>query len=543
MLRGVSVQAWAAVFGVVLGLLLLPRTAWARPVRVGIFVGNDVGFGEDEPLAHAEREARDLARLFQEMGDLSRERSVLVTGAKAPEVRDALFRTEAQVRELAASGHDVLLVFYYSGHASRDGLHLGGTLLPMPTIRGWLERSSAQVRVAFLDACESGTLARTRGGTPTETMELTVDDALTSSGLAIVTSTGPLSVARESDAYGGGVFSRALLTGLRGSADSDADGRVTLEEAYRHAFETTVAQTFAASAGVQRPEYRFELEGVGDVVLTRIPSRAAALLLPTELEGSYTIVSVSDGQVVGRIDKKPGEERRVALPPGRYMVRKTRKEDVLLSELDLAWGGERLLDDRQMTRVALGDPLARGGWSERPFRVALRGAGGLSFLPANPAIVGGELAGRARLGSRLRADAFASYGRGEREEWEGWLSLSTLRMGTGLMAEWHRSRIDLDVGGGMQLVQVNQYIEKLQSQEDDDPLETTLVDRSQWMPGAYVQGGVHLPVGPWVGLEAGLRANVFRAVVDEVPQFLLEPQAFVGLTVGLGGRKVGRAGR
>ena len=228
-----------------------------------------------------------------------------MTGAKAPEERDTLYRVEAQVRELSVQGHDVQVLFYYSGHASREGLHLSGTLLPMPAVRSWLEHSNARVRVAFLDACESGTLARSKGGTPTEVVDLTVDDQITSRGLAIVTSTGPLSVARESDAYGGGIFSRALLTGLRGSADIDADGRITLEEAYQHAFENTVTRSASGASGVQTPEYRFDLEGVGDVVLTRIPSRAAGLILPTELEGTYTIVSVSSGQVVGRVERSP----------------------------------------------------------------------------------------------------------------------------------------------------------------------------------------------------------------------------------------------
>lgn len=526
-----------------LGVLLAPLSALADTVRVGIFVGNDIGFGPDEPLLHAEREARDMARLFQEMGDLSRERTTLVAGAKAPEVRDALFRTEAQVRELTAQGHDVLVVFYYSGHASRDGLHLAGTLLPMPALRGWLERSSAQVRVAFLDACESGTLARSRGATPTEVVDLTVDDALTSRGLAIVTSTGPLSVARESDAYGGGVFSRALLTGLRGSADADSDGRVTLEEAYRHAFETTVAQTFAGTSGVQRPEYRFDLEGVGDVVLTRIPSRAAGLVLPEELEGTYTIVSVASGQVVGRVDKTPGELRRVALPPGRYMVRKVRQEDVLLSEVDLAWGGDRLLDDRQMTRVELGDPLVRGGWSDRPVRLSVRGTGATPYLPGNPGSFGGEVAVRARLGSRLRLDTFGGLAVGEREEWEGWLALHTWRLGAGVAGEWHRQRVDLSVAAGVEGVRVHQVIETLTYDDADEPLERVWVDREQLVPGGYLQAGVHLPVGPWAGLEVGARSHFLRAVVDDVPQTLVELQGFAGLTVGLGGRAVSQAGR
>ena len=536
-------EARLAYGWVCLLLLFAPLSALADTVRVGIFVGNDIGFGQDEPLAHAEREARDMARLFQEMGDVSRERTYLVTGAKAPEVRDTLFRTEAQIRELSSQGHEVQVVFYYSGHASRDGLHLSGTMLPMPAVRSWLERSSAQVRVAFLDACESGTLARSRGGTPTEVVDLKVDDALTTRGLAIVTSTGPLSVARESDAYGGGVFSRALLTGLRGSADGDADGRITLEEAYRHAFETTVSKTFAGTSGVQRPEYRFDLEGVGDVVLTRIPSRAAGLVLPEELEGTYTIVSVSSGQVVGRVEKKPGESRRVALPPGRYMVRKVRKEDVLLSELDLAWGGDRLLDDRQMTSVDLGDPLARGGWSDRPMQLALRGTAGNSYLPGFPRSAGIELAGRARIAPQLRAEVFTGIAQGERDEWEGWMVMNTARLGGGVSGWWNRPRIDLTAGVGAEVVRVAQAIERLEYTGEDEAEVSGVLEREQFLPGMYVQAGVHLPVGPWAGLEVGARSHFLRAVVDDVPQTLVEVQGFAGLTIGLGGRRVKQASR
>ena len=140
--------------------------AHAETVRVGIFVGNNIGMGQDEPLAYAESEARDMARLFQSMGDLDRERTTVLTGGSAATVRDAIYQTEAQVREINAAGDEVLLVFYYSGHASAQGLHLGGQLLPMAALRRWLEKSTAQVRVAFVDACESGTLAQVRGGTP-----------------------------------------------------------------------------------------------------------------------------------------------------------------------------------------------------------------------------------------------------------------------------------------------------------------------------------------------------------------------------------------
>ena len=322
-------------------LLLLPGSASADTVRLGLFVGNDIGFGEDEPLRHAEREARDLSKLFAEMGGIASGRSTVLQGSTAEQFKDTVASLEAQIREIEAGGDDVLLLFCYSGHASREGLHLKGTLLEMEWLRRWLETSRAQVRIAFVDACESGTLARARGGTPVEAIQITVDDALTATGLAVITSTGPLSVARESDQFGGGVFSRALLTGLRGSADLDGDGTISLEETYRHVFAETVISSVGGGEAIQRPEFRIELSGIGEVALTRILSTAAGLVLPEELEGIYTIVSVGSGQIVARIDKKAGELSRLSLPTGRYVVRKVRRSDVLIAELDLVWGGDR----------------------------------------------------------------------------------------------------------------------------------------------------------------------------------------------------------
>ncbi len=525
--------------------LLLPAQARAATVRLGLFVGANIGFGEDEPLAYAEQEAHDLAAVFQEMGDLSRDRSMVLQGVTAPQLRQAMMSIEAQVREVAARGDEAMLLFYYTGHASHEGLHLTGTLLPMDVLRRWLETSNARVRLAFVDACESGSLARTRGGTPVEAIAITVDDALTMSGLAVVTSTGPLSVARESESFGGGVFSRALLSGLRGSADSDGDGVVTLEEAYEHAFSETVIGTAGSSASIQRPEYRYELEGVGQVVLTRIPERAAGLILPEELEGVYTVVSVGSGQVVARVDKQPGEVRRLALPTGRYLVRKVRREDVLLSELDLFWGGDRWIDDGQMSSVALGDPMARGGWAPRPLRLSARFAASTPFIQDNPWTLGGELELRARLRPTLALALVAGHQLGWRYEWSGQLRIDNTRAGLGLYSERHLRRFDLSLGGGLQGLRVSQVITYL---EYDDEEEYTIWDEEiyrgwQLVPGAWAFAGLHLPVGPAMGLELGLRVNIYRAVVNAEPGFFVEGQGLAGLAWSFGGRKLARAAR
>jgi uncharacterized caspase-like protein len=51
-------------------------------------------------------------------------------------------------------------------------------------------------------------------------------------GKIIITASGPNEVSVENDDLGHGVFTYYLLEGLRGAADSDGDGIVTVDEAY-----------------------------------------------------------------------------------------------------------------------------------------------------------------------------------------------------------------------------------------------------------------------------------------------------------------------
>ncbi|MCB9744001.1 MAG: caspase family protein [Alphaproteobacteria bacterium] len=528
-------------------LWLLPATAAAETVRIGLFVGNNHGIGTDEPLSWAEKEARDMARVFQEMGDFDRERLYVLEGPSANQLRETILQVEAQVREAAADGDDVLLVFYYSGHGSAQGLHLSGTLYPMDQLRRWLEGSEAEVRVAFVDACESGTLARARGGQAVEAIEITVDDALTMSGLAVIASTGPLSVAREDDSFGGGVFSRALLNGLRGSADTDNDGVITLDEAYAYAFSETVVGTASQTLAVQTPEYRYDLSGVGSVVLTRIPSHAAGLVLPEELEGVYTVVSVADGQVVARVDKQPGQVERLALPTGRYVVRKIRAEDVLVAELDLVWGGDRWLEDSQMSDVPLGDPLARGGWNLRPYRLGLHGSTWSPLMAGMRPSVGGELDLRALVRPNLGLGGFLSL-QGTRVTGSyGQANLAAARLGLGLLYERHLRRADLLISAGPELVGLQQRVQYVQYEQDNHYHEVGLTNR-QLGGGGWATLGLHVPVGPVVGLDLGARGHLLYANVQDQSQasglrLMGELGGYAGVGFSFGGRSIARATR
>lgn len=61
--------------------------------------------------------------------------------------------------------------------------------------------------------------------------------------------------AQESDRIGGSFFTHALVSGMRGAADASGDGKITLTEAYRFAFEETLQRTAQTQFGSQHPAY------------------------------------------------------------------------------------------------------------------------------------------------------------------------------------------------------------------------------------------------------------------------------------------------
>lgn len=146
---------------------------------------------------------------------------------------------------------------YYAGHgapvinpraASRDGLEkylvphdaelddLRASGISMDEVQkffGWI--TSRQV-LFFIDSCYSGGA----GGRSFEQPDyqpraaLTDEflDAMAGEGRCVVTACGVNEVSLEVPEIGHGLFTHALVEGLRGAADTDGDGRVTIQELY-----------------------------------------------------------------------------------------------------------------------------------------------------------------------------------------------------------------------------------------------------------------------------------------------------------------------
>ncbi len=192
----------------------------------------------------------------------------------------------------SAKKEDTVLIFF-AGHGApevdqrgveRDGLakylvpsdadpdDLFSTALPMDDLQAIFGRIESERVVVFLDACYSGAAGgrtfsskRTRAG---QVDELFLERLTRSRGRAIVTASRPAEVSIELPELGHGIFTYYLLQGLKGAADLNRDGIVSLQELYEY-IEQQVSQKSRAVGGNQHPMMKGELEGVLPLVKVR----------------------------------------------------------------------------------------------------------------------------------------------------------------------------------------------------------------------------------------------------------------------------------
>jgi hypothetical protein len=313
--------------GIVLSLVLGLGHAHAER-RYALVIGANPGWGADRPLRYAETDAERIRDVLISLGGFTAERVTLLRDPDAAEVRAALRGLARTARD--ATGEDSLVFVYYSGHADDRYLHLRGEpSLSHAELQDTLRGLPATIRLAVIDACKSGAIVR-KGGSPAGEFDVDLV-APQLSGMVLLTSSGADELSQETRALAGSVFTHHLVSGLRGAADADADQRVTVAEAYHYAYERTRADT-ATTGTPQRPAFRYDLIGQGELVLTELGSaKQAQLRIPRGPSQRYVVLDAHEWRLIAEARSDPGQDVVLAVAPGDYHVKR-----LLADQLELA---------------------------------------------------------------------------------------------------------------------------------------------------------------------------------------------------------------
>lgn len=286
--------------------------------RFALLVGADNGGPERELLRYSSADARSVAQTLTRLGGVASTDLTRLTDPSPNELRDAFKRITSAATAAQDSGKKVHFVFYYSGHSDERSLLMGGPRFDYKELKGLVDAVPADVHIAILDSCASGAFTRAKGGL--RRPPFLVGDSAQVAGHAYLTSASADENAQESDTVGGSFFTHFLISGLRGAADIDGDDKVTLDEAYRFAYDQTLRRTESTRAGAQHAAYDIDLSGSGDLVMTDLRLANSRLVVARDLGGRIFIRDDKD-RLHAELEKVPGAPAIVlALPAGAYRV-------------------------------------------------------------------------------------------------------------------------------------------------------------------------------------------------------------------------------
>ncbi len=356
--------------------------------RFAVIAGNDEGGESTRPLLYAREDARKIHDILLRVGSVREEDATLLLNADADELMRALALMERRSSEARRRGERTALFLYYSGHARDGSLRLGESLLPFDSLRNHLAHAPADVRIAVFDSCRSGAMTRTKGARKAPAFEVESDAVRNARGLVILTSSASDEDSQESDHLGGSYFSHHLASAMMGDADRSGDGRVSLSEAYAYAYERTVADTAESAAGAQHPTFAFDLAGNGDVVLTEVALRSEGLYFPANAPaGAYYLVD-RRGAVAAEVWKEAGVERRIALAPGDYRVKRRLSDRLRIGAVQVAGGKITTLDEALLKDAPFSDDPVKGVSAQLRTRFSLGvGASYQSFFLTAPEVI------------------------------------------------------------------------------------------------------------------------------------------------------------
>jgi hypothetical protein len=325
--------------------------------RFALVASSNDGGPSRTRLRFANSDGESVGRVLSNLGGVREGDLIMVRDATRSSLSQAFADLRKRIaREVRPQLRREVFV-YYSGHSDEEGLLLGGERVSYRELRQWIDSAGAEVRIAILDSCASGSLIRLKGGV--HRAPFLSDVSTQARGHAFLTASSADESAQESDRVGAAFFTHFLLSGMRGAADANHDRRVTLNEAYQFAYNETLQRTETSRAGAQHPAYDIQLAGTGDLVMTDLHTSASRLVLARELAGRI-YVRDSAGRLVVELRKEPTYPVELGLEAGSYRVVLDRDGSISEGSIQLSAGGRVDVTASDLSPVAPMVSVRRG---------------------------------------------------------------------------------------------------------------------------------------------------------------------------------------
>ena len=286
-------------------------------IRYAIYVGANDGGKERERLLYAGTDAQAFKKAMTEIGGVEEENSRILINPSKNNIDEAISEVSDKINSNADVAKRSEFIFYYSGHSDENALLLGETVYDYSELKAAISEVPSDIHVVILDSCYSGNFIRTKGGQKRK--PFLIDDSAVVKGHAYLSSSSESEFSQESDEIESSYFTNAMISGLRGAADTSGDNKVTLNELYSYAFNETLAKTENSKAGPQHPNYNITLVGSGDLVLSDLSTAESMLSFSKESKGRF-IIRDKNEKLVAEINKTEGQPIFMALPAGEYFA-------------------------------------------------------------------------------------------------------------------------------------------------------------------------------------------------------------------------------
>ena len=325
--------------------------------RYAIYVGSNEGGENTQRLLYAETDAISFQKTMTEIGGIPGSNGILLLDPSKEDLDNAMQTVSYMINKNKKQVKRSEFIFYYSGHSDENALLLGRNKYGYSELKAAISNVPSDVHVVILDSCYSGNFIRTKGGQKKK--PFLVDDSSVVKGHAYLSSSSSQEYAQESSEIGSSFFTNALLTGLRGAADSSGDKKITLNELYSYAFNETLSKTENSSVGPQHPNYNITLVGSGDLVLSDISNSDCIVMLSSELRGRV-LIRYKNGKLASEINKVSGNPVYLALEKGEYSATLIEDTETLQGNFTVTSGKVYELTDRAFSPVSTSKNRLRG---------------------------------------------------------------------------------------------------------------------------------------------------------------------------------------